>query len=168
MDEETSKLDEGDIHDVLRNDRRREMITFLSQHDRQTTIRELSEHIATIESGESPPPRNVRQSVYVSLHQTHLPKLESLGVVRYDPDSKDIQTCTQIGQVKNYMNRSDITNEWGLVYMGIGILGVLSIVIGMSEELDVDLLLLALFLSITVMAGYQTIYSGKLVSNGYS
>jgi hypothetical protein len=53
-------------------------------------VRDLSEAVATLETAEDPPPRNKRQSVYVSLHQTHLPKLHELGIVTYDADSKAV------------------------------------------------------------------------------
>ncbi|MEM4782055.1 MAG: hypothetical protein QXG03_10925 [Halalkalicoccus sp.] len=107
MRDEPAALNEGEIHDVLRNDRRRAVIEFLSEHDGHATIRELSERIAAVESGEDPPPRNVRQSVYVSLHQTHLPKLEGLGIVAYDTDSKDVELREQATRVRAYMGQID-------------------------------------------------------------
>lgn len=155
MSEEPSALDEGDVHDILRNDRRREMIAFLSQHDGRTTIRELSEHIATVESDEEPPPRNIRQSVYVSLHQTHLPKLEALGVIDYDTDSKEIRIRERMAQVEIYMNPANGNNEWALIYAGLGVVGVLLVIVGSGSGFDLEPITLSLFLSIAMVAGYQ-------------
>lgn len=45
------------------------------------TARELSERIIAEETGESPPPRNIRQSAYVELHETQLLKLDDLEIV---------------------------------------------------------------------------------------
>ena len=74
-----------DIHDVLSNERRRMVLSILHEEDtRSTTARDLSERIAEMETGQSPPPRNIRQSAYVSLHQTHLPKLDELEVLAAD------------------------------------------------------------------------------------
>jgi hypothetical protein len=80
-------LDEGDIHDVLRNERRRHTLELLRDNGETSSVRDLSEEVAALETGESPPPRNIRQSVYVSLHQTHLPKLDDLGIAVYDADA---------------------------------------------------------------------------------
>ena len=73
-----SQLAPVEIHDVLSNERRQKVLELLRDngHDGSMTARELSERIAEHETGESPPPRNIRQSAYVSLHQTHLPKLD--------------------------------------------------------------------------------------------
>lgn len=123
MSDETS-ITEGEIHDILRNDRRRAVIEFLSERGGHTTIRDLSEHIATLESGESPPPRNVRQSVYVSLHQTHLPKLEGLSVVDYDTDSKNVELREQATCVEAYMDQTTDETQIPVVVFVVGLLGV--------------------------------------------
>jgi predicted transcriptional regulator len=120
------ELDEADIHDVLRNDRRRLVIERLqSTDDGSESVRELSERIAAVESGESPPPRNIRQSVYVSLHQTHLPKLDDLGIVEYDSDSKQVRLAECAAEVAVYM---EVVPEdgfsWAEYYFGVGLLGL--------------------------------------------
>jgi predicted transcriptional regulator len=119
----------SDIHDVLRNDRRRLVLERLRSGDGTSTVSELAEHIGGVESGESPPPRNVRQSVYVSLHQTHLPKLDELGIVEYDSDAKTVSLADNAADVGVYM---EVVPEYGIswaeYYLGVGLLGLLSIV----------------------------------------
>lgn len=160
MSEETPKLDEGEIHDILRNDRRRAVIEFLSERGDHATIRELSEHIASLESGEDPPPRNVRQSVYVSLHQTHLPKLEGLGVVDYDTDSKDVQLRERATSVEAYMGQdSSVIDRFALTYLVIGSLGVLlalaSFATGSIAGPGIGVGMLVLFAAVTGLGAYQ-------------
>ena len=120
------ELDEADIHDVLRNDRRRLVIERLqSTDDGSESVRELSERIAAAESGESPPPRNIRQSVYVSLHQTHLPKLDDLGIVEYDSDSKRVRLAECAAEVAVYMEVVPQDGiSWAEYYLGVGLLGL--------------------------------------------
>lgn len=120
------ELDEADIHDVLRNDRRRRVIERLrSTDDGSESVRELSERIAAAESGESPPPRNIRQSVYVSLHQTHLPKLDDLGIVSYDSDSKQVRLAECADEVAVYMEVVPQNGiSWAEYYLGLGLLGL--------------------------------------------
>jgi len=81
-------LNEKQIHNVLRNDRRRQVLKQLQQSVGQLSVRELSEAIAEAETGKSPPPRNIRDSVYNALNQTHLPKLDSLGIIKYNSRKK--------------------------------------------------------------------------------
>jgi len=122
------KLDEGEIHDILRNDRRRLTINSLQEaEDGQMSVRDLSEQVAALETGEDPPPRDKRQSVYVSLHQTHLPKLDKHGIVEYDSDSKTVSLRERVREVEIYMEvvpRYGLS--WGEFYFGLGLLGLLT------------------------------------------
>lgn len=123
-------LSEADIHDILRNDRRRNVIKRLQEHGREISLRELSVHIAEIEAGESPPPSDVRNSVYVSLHQTHLPKLDKEGIVEYDNDQKTIVLQESARQVSLYMEvitQYGIT--WATYYRALGVLALFSVVL---------------------------------------
>ena len=72
----STELEAVEIHDVLSNERRQMVLDRLRESGGTMSARDLSEYIAERETGESPPPRNIRQSAYVSLHQTHLPKLD--------------------------------------------------------------------------------------------
>ncbi|QCJ46666.1 MULTISPECIES: DUF7344 domain-containing protein [Haloprofundus] len=120
---------EYEIHTVLSNQRRRVALEHLGSGPGRTTVRELSEVVATAETGESPPPRNVRESVYISLHQTHLPKLHDLGVVDYDRERKEIRLLEGARDVDLYMEvvtKHGIT--WGEYYRGLGVLSLLTVV----------------------------------------
>jgi hypothetical protein len=90
MSSET-RFDENEVYDILRNERRRHVLRYLVDDGDASTIADIADHIAEIESGESPPPSDTRQSVYVSLHQTHLPKLDGLGVVEYDREERTVR-----------------------------------------------------------------------------
>lgn len=157
MSGDSLTLAESDIHDILRNDRRRAVIEFLTDHDGRATIRDLSEHIAMLESDESPPPRNVRQSVYVSLHQTHLPKLDGLDVIGYDTDSKEVELRDQADQVRAYMGQSETYNTAVLIYLLIGILGVLSslVSINVGSTAVPWTWITLLFVAVVLLSGYQ-------------
>ncbi len=121
--ETEQELDESQIHNVLRNDRRRAAIQYLRDTGGSLTVDDLAEHIATLETGESPAPRNVRKSVYVSLHQTHLPKLDDLGIVEYDQRSKELSLKDRVREVEVYMEivpNHDVS--WATFYLGLGLL----------------------------------------------
>ncbi|SFG34836.1 hypothetical protein SAMN04488063_1762 [Halopelagius inordinatus] len=154
-------LGEAEIHDVLRNDRRRLVIERLREESGEESVADLAELIASIESGESPPPRNVRQSVYVSLHQTHLPKLDDLGIVTYDDDEKRVAIAEGAEEVAVYM---EVVPKYGIswaeYYLGLGVLGLLSVLgngVGVPTLSALDpTYVAAAFLALVVLsAAYQ-------------
>lgn len=131
-------LEEEEIHDVLRNRRRRLVIDILQDSDGPVSVRDLSEEIGAIESGRDPPPRNVKQSVYVSLLQTHLPKLDSLGIVDYESDGKMVSVQGRMDDVTVYM---EAVPKYGIsrteYYAALFLLGLLSV---FGSELGAPLL----------------------------
>ncbi|WP_435358156.1 DUF7344 domain-containing protein [Haloarchaeobius sp. DFWS5] len=128
-----NRLQECDIHQILSNPRRRETLRILNQTVGTITLRDLSELIASIESGEEPAPRNVRDAVYVSLHQTHLPKLDELGVLEYDSNRKYIELLDGARDVNIYMEV--VTSHgitWAEFYRGLGVLGLCTVVASLA------------------------------------
>jgi predicted transcriptional regulator len=154
---ERADLDAGEIHDILRNDRRRLAIKCLREQDGPLSVRDLSEEVATRETGESPAPRDKRRSVYVSLHQTHLPKLDELGIVSYDTDSKEVRLRDRAAEITTYMEvvpRYGIT--WAEYYLVLGILGF-----GTVLAASIGTPLLGAIGTPAVAAGYLLILTGS-------
>lgn len=122
----TEDLSEEDIHDVLRNRRRRLVIDILRDAETPVRVSELSKEIGSIESGRDPPPSNVRQSVYVSLLQTHLPKLDELGIIEYESEGKTVSVEGGLKQVSVFM---ETVPKYGIsrseYYAALGLLGLL-------------------------------------------
>ena len=130
-------LPESTIYEILSNGRRRGTIQHLTERLPAETVglHELSEAVAIEESGQSPPPRALRESVYGSLHQTHLPKLEELGVVTYDREMGTVSLCTRARDVTLYMSvltRYGVT--WDEFYRLLGT-ATLALTIGALVEL---------------------------------
>ncbi len=153
---------EADIHDVLRNDRRRMVLELLGEADEPVTARELSEAIAARETGEDPPPRDVRQSVYISLQQTHLPKLSKLGIVAYDEQTKEVRPAENAPEVGVYM---EVVPKYGLSYAeytaGLAVLGALLVVaaeagVPLLNAVDASWWAVAVFAVLVVSAAYHT------------
>ena len=73
------------VFDILKNERRRQVLHYLREHPR-TTISDLAEHVAARENDK--PIRDLtsseRKRVYVGLYQCHLPKMDDAGVIDYD------------------------------------------------------------------------------------
>ena len=110
-------------------------------------MRELSERIAEREAGESPPPRNLRQSVYNALNQTHLPKLDDFGFVDFDRDRKIVSLRETAREVDIYMDViTPLGITWETYYRSLGVLGLATVVAADTDIAffaGVDSLLLA-------------------------
>ncbi|MFC6991297.1 hypothetical protein ACFQH3_05630 [Haladaptatus sp. GCM10025707] len=157
----TGELDTGEIHDVLRNDRRRLALNALRDAGGELSVRTLSELVAEHETSQSPPPKNIRQSVYVSLHQTHLPKLADLDIVEYDEEHKVVRLANRVGEVEAYMT---IEPEYGLTwteyYFGVAALGLVTVGATVTDvpyvsQVAVEVWSATWFVCICVAAGYQ-------------
>ncbi|MFC3477059.1 DUF7344 domain-containing protein [Halobacterium litoreum] len=126
MLEQRQQLERAEIHDVLSNDRRWQVLELLADESPRT-LRTLADQIAAVEAGESPAPRQVRQSVYVTLHQNHLPKLDSLDIVRYDDVSKTVALGDRADDIDVYLEVVERGHlSWSEYYVGVVLVGLLA------------------------------------------
>lgn len=117
------------IHDILSNSRRRAVISHLKEETGTMTVRDLASHIAERESGTSPPPRNVQKSVYNSLIQTHLPKLDREDVVDYDENRKTVSVSESARDVDIYMELvTPYGITWSEYYRLLAVMSMLAVV----------------------------------------
>ena len=81
-----------DLFQILSNSRRRYIIYYLAEAGGEMSLKRLATKIAAAESdtAESEVAPEERQRVYISLYQTHLPKLEETGVAVYDEDERTV------------------------------------------------------------------------------
>ena len=154
-------IPETDIHDLLRNERRRQVIKQLQDTVGKTTLRDLAESIAERETGESPPPKNIRNSVYNSLHQTHLPKLDDRGIVEYESDRKTIRLTEDARSVDVYM---EVVTPYGITWSEYySMLGTISLLVVLAALVEVPgisavdpVILVSVFLIVfSASIGYQ-------------
>jgi DNA-binding transcriptional ArsR family regulator len=134
-------LTECQIHQILANPRRRAVLDYVGGRPRATSVRELSEAIAVAESGQSPAPTKVRDSVYTSLHQTHLPRLQELGIVYYDRERSEVVPLGGSRAVDRYtevVTRFGVT--WAEAYRALGVLGLTVVVAALVEVPVVSLI----------------------------
>lgn len=81
-------LDE--LFTLLSSSRRRHVVELLDEQGGEAMFRELTDAVARRETGE-PVRYDQRKRVYVSLRQSHLPRLADAGVVEYDRDRGTIR-----------------------------------------------------------------------------
>jgi hypothetical protein len=161
MNVREANLAPGAIHEILSNSRRRAVLTHLKERTGTVEVRELARRIAELESGESPPPRNLRKSVYNSLLQTHLPKLDRKDVVEYDADRKTVTVSESARDVDVYMELvTPYGITWSEYYRLLGALALVGVVggqVGMPGLASLDTLVIPVvgLLLIALSTGYQ-------------
>ncbi|ELY42545.1 DUF7344 domain-containing protein [Natronorubrum sulfidifaciens] len=108
-----SPLEPDDVYHLLQTRRRRDVLRYLHRADGPVQLRALAEQIAaweaetTVENLTS----SERQRVYISLYQTHLPKLDTHDVIDYDKDRGTIEATPLAAQLVPYLTGLEATTE---------------------------------------------------------
>jgi hypothetical protein len=79
--EDSDTISQNGAYDILSNERRRFVLSYLSRVDGPVELGELAEEIGRWETGSESLSRKERKRVYVSLYQTHIPRLADAGVI---------------------------------------------------------------------------------------
>lgn len=128
-----TSLPECEIHGVLSNPRRRATISQLVAAGGRLDLKTLAEGVAEMETGQIPAPRKIRDSVYVSLQQTHLPKLVSLEVLEYDRETNEVSLLDRAHDLGIYMHVTTKSGfSWSECYRLLGIVGLVTVVAALT------------------------------------
>jgi len=128
--DESQVLTASAVFDLLKNERRRCVIHFLLEQP-ETTVRELSRHVAAWENDIDVEDleKQQRKRVYVSLYQTHVPKLEEAGLVEYDEETSVVSLSSQAGELDRFLGGEDRSYPWQYVYGAIAATGLVLVVL---------------------------------------
>ncbi|WP_435151845.1 DUF7344 domain-containing protein [Haladaptatus sp. DFWS20] len=122
-----------EVYDAVKNLRRRYVLYYLNQEGRPVELGELAEQIAAWENNidvETVSPEQ-RKSVYSALYQTHLPKLENIGIVTYNRDSKRVSFTDSAQNFELYLaTDSQTTIPWHKLYVSLSGVAALLVVLG--------------------------------------
>ncbi|WP_137287811.1 DUF7344 domain-containing protein [Halorussus salinisoli] len=96
-------------YELLANARRRECVRYLAGRSASddVSVRELADAIADVLAGDESAPDSLRQSVYTSLSQHHLDKLDGHDVIDYDREERSISTGENFEMVTHVSGVSD-------------------------------------------------------------
>jgi hypothetical protein len=124
---ETADCDE--VFTLLSNSRRRSVLYVLYQADGDLDLSELVRRVASCETG-TPAAElddDVTQSMYISLYQTHIPKLDDFGLVTYDDDN-DERTVSLTPRARDALVTADqrTTRNWHRYYATLLVGGILA------------------------------------------
>lgn len=125
---DTEPLSRDQAFDILSNRRRRYALHYLSKEVDGVTLQSLAERIAAWENDLDPDElsKKQRKRVYVSLYQTHIPKLQDAGIVEYDEETGLITLTSRADAVTIYLEADkDRSDTWYVYYLALVVISAL-------------------------------------------
>jgi hypothetical protein len=117
------EITKDEVFEVLSSSRRRLILYNLHRRGGRAVLRDLARDTAEAES-DGDVDDDVVKRFYISLYQTHVPKLEEVGLVRYDSDAKTVSLTDRIEEVEAVLNtESDPERPWALYYGALAVVG---------------------------------------------
>ena len=119
----TTDISEDDLYEVLANRRRRFAVHLLKRESEDSVeIGEMAERIAAweneVEVAEIT--GSDRKRVYTALQQSHLPKVDDAGVVKFDKDRGTVEPTPALEGVDLYMDVVEGRDiPWSEYYLGL-------------------------------------------------
>lgn len=120
-------LSRDDLFEVLSSNRRRYLIYFLESEGGEAELGRLARLIAALENDVEPPEVSDKEQkrVYISLYQSHVPKLVDYELVEYDSEEKYVSSTERMREVTELFEES--SHSWQLYYLLIGIGGLVAV-----------------------------------------
>lgn len=114
-------LSQDVVFDLLSSSRRRYVLQYLSQHEGPVAFSELANELAAWENDTDVEDITERQRkrVYVSLYQTHIPKLEEAGIVSYDRDTGEVQLRSRMRRLSAHLESDEREFPWPLAFVAL-------------------------------------------------
>jgi len=108
-------LTEDELYHVLQCQRRRDALRYLQGTDEPVRMRELAEQVAAWEHDTTlhALTSQERQRVYIPLYQSHLPKLDEVGVIRYNQSRGVVERTPLADQLDPYLDGPTAAGERG-------------------------------------------------------
>ncbi|MFC4356800.1 hypothetical protein ACFO0N_02425 [Halobium salinum] len=164
-------VEESEAFRLLGNDRRRAVLRQVAD-DGGSTLSEVATHVAATETAETADDdaaaggvdKSLYKSVYVSLQQTHLPKLDDAGVVDYDTETNEIRPGPRLDDVRAYLHPSprlpsrpsvravlaaSLLGLLSVVASGLGVPAISAVSAGVWSVLSLTVVTLGLALTVT-------------------
>lgn len=125
MNLDEQSLSKDTVFDILSNSRRRYVLYYLNQESGPIKLTDLAEHVAAWENETDVDSLGKKESkrVYVSLYQTHIPKLAEAGLVEYDKEEGRVSLAPEATEIYGYLRQPANGIPWEMIYPVEAILG---------------------------------------------
>lgn len=134
-------LDLDTKFELLRNRRRRIVISYLVEAGERVEMSELAEHVAAVENDTTVRALSSaeRKRAYVGLYQCHLPKLADAGVIEYNSDRGHAEATPAAEELLRYVDVEDDGPAWAQRYQVAAgaIVGVFAVCLVASTAVNV-------------------------------
>jgi len=120
-------LSPDDIFDLLSNPRRRYVLYQLAEASTPISVELLARQIASREEGIDPGAvtEDQQRRVYISLYQTHLPKLDRKGAIEYDQDERTAELTARGERLLGYLRTEQPQRRgWAYYYLAAASIAV--------------------------------------------
>ena len=162
------QLSKGEVFEVLRNQRRRYVLSFLKRADRPVELGDLAQQVASWEyetSLEGVTPEQ-RKRVYTTLQQTHLPRMDEAGILTFDSDLGVIEPTGRTEEISVYLEIVPGGEfPWRELYLSLGAIScalVAALWIGIYPFTAVPVLAWAGLISVTfTLTAAVHVYHGR-------
>lgn len=133
---DSEPLSQDLVFDLLSSPRRRFILHYLRSESDSIALTALADEVAAWEY-ETPIEEltdQERKRAYVSLYQTHIPKLADAGIVEYDTDSGEVELSPAAGVIDAYLpGRKGPDVHWEIVYPLITVVCIVFFVVGLID-----------------------------------
>lgn len=164
-------LPQDTAFDLLSNGRRRFVLQQLQRRREGVELSDLAEELAAEENGVPPDELSAQQRkrTYVSLYQTHIPKLAEAGVVDYDSDSGMVYPTRHVDELAQYFEEDSDEIAWQLIYAGVAAVGLA--ILGLSVVVDLAFLTplyvgVVVLVALVLVSGAHYMYAERTAANG--
>lgn len=158
-------LSQDTVFELLSSPRRRYVLYLLREAGEPVELTTLAEQVAAWENETDIDDitEQERKRVYVSLYQTHIPRLDDAGIVEYDKETGMVALAAEATGIDAYLDSSNDDVPWEWIYLSLAAAGALvlaltvlevSLFAGVSESV-VTALIVVVFV---VTAGLHTMY----------
>lgn len=123
----TDAISQDSAYDLLSNSRRRYVISALRERKEPMGLNDLSRQLAAWENDVDQDELTDQQvkRIYVSLYQTHIPKLSEAGVVSYDQETGEVSLEETVHELDTYIpEQSPRTTPWERIYIMVAVVGL--------------------------------------------
>ena len=151
-----------DVFEILKNQRRRQVLSYLFERDEPVSLGELSEHVAAAENDK--PITHLRSQerkrVYVGLYQSHLPKMDAMGFVRFNKPRGIVELGPAAVHAATYLQADGAAaHRWPTYYLGL---------VGVGWLLLLGSLALNTPATIVATGVFLTLLTGLAVAHAYT
>lgn len=133
---DSEPLSQDLVFDLLSSPRRRFVLHYLRTEADSIALTALADEVAAWEY-ETPVEEltdQERKRAYVSLYQTHIPKLADAGIVEYDAESGEVALASEADVINAYLPSTDEPElQWEFVYPALTVVCVVLFVAALAE-----------------------------------